>query len=163
MYNQSKCICIWFSWQIYMYRVVDNKGSAEPNSLAQPNLLCNPHNMAHTKQKRSKDPDLAKGSCGKHEISTIQPPGHQKDALTFQEKLTILNKMQKMKWTQKQTVSYYNNKGYGTRVSQTNMSHWLKDKEKMEAHVGDGGVNPATRHTCSVHHPELEAALTHWI
>ncbi len=89
--------------------------------------------------------------------------GCQKDTLTFQEKLTILDNMQKMKWSQKQTSSYYNNKGYGAQVSQTNISCWLKDKEKMEAHVGVGGVNPTTHRTHSDHHPELEAALTHWV
>ena len=119
--------------------------------------------MARTKQKKQKDLDLAKGSCGKREISTIRQPGHQKDALTFQEKLTILDKMQKMKWSQKQTSLYYSNKGYGARISQSNISRWLKDKEKMEAHVGAGGVNPTTRRTRRVHHPELEAALTHWV
>ncbi len=53
-----------------MYRVVDNKGSAKQNSLAQLNLLCNPHNMACTKQKRSNDPKEAV-------VNTRSPPsGH---------------------------------------------------------------------------------------
>ena len=85
----------------------------------------------HLKQKRQKDSDLATGSHGKHKISTIWQTGHQKDASTFQEKLTILDKMQEMGWTQKQTASYYNNKGYAGQVSPTNISCWLKDKEKL--------------------------------
>ena len=78
----------------------------------------------------------------------------------FQEKLIILQKMETMGWTQMQTASYYNNKGYGTWVSQVNISCWLKDKQKMETHVGDGGVNPTTHCICSVWYPELEAAPT---
>jgi len=68
--------------------------------------------VPHTQQKPA-DPDLSKGTCGKHKICTIHPKSQQKDALTFQEKLNILVKMQKMGWTQKQTASYYNREGYG--------------------------------------------------
>jgi len=35
-----------------------------------------------------------------------------------------------MGWTQKQTASYYNNKGYGNQVNQVNILCWLKDKQK---------------------------------
>ena len=71
--------------------------------------------------------------------------------------------MEEMGWTQKQTASYFNNKGYGNRVSQMSISHWLKDRQKMEMHVGDGGINPTTCCMCSVQHPELEAALALWV
>src|SRR6267154_4877057 len=153
---------------VYIYREVYNKGSAPPNKkencvLLQPSLCCNPHNMARTKQKKQNDPNLSKGACSTHEVCTIQPQAHQKDALTFQEKLTILQKMATMGWMQKQTASYYNNKGYGTWVNQVNISRWLKDKQKMETHVADGGINLTTRRICSVQYPELEAALALWI
>ena len=81
----------------------------------------------------------------------------------FQEKLAILQKMATMGWTQKQTASHYSSKGYGAQVSQVNISCWLKDKEKMEKHLGDGGINPAIRCIRSVQYPELEAALALWI
>jgi len=118
--------------------------------------------MPHTQQKPA-DPELSKGTCGKHKISTICPKREQKDALTFQEKLDILAKMQKMGWTQKQTALYYNREGYGNRVSQVNISHWLKEQEKMQSHISEGGINATTSCTCSVRHPELEAALTLWV
>src|SRR5258708_22389312 len=73
------------------------------------------------------------------------------------------SKMKTMGWTQKQTASYYSSKGYGTQVSQVNISCWMKDKQKMETHVGDGGINPTTCCIHSVQHPELEAALALWI
>jgi len=68
-----------------------------------------------------------------------------------------------MGWTQKQTALYYNREGYGNRVSQVNISRWLKEQEKMESHISEGGINPTTRRTRSVKHPELEAALTLWV
>ena len=71
--------------------------------------------------------------------------------------------MEEMGWTQKQTASYFNNKGYGNWVSQMNISHWLKDWPKLEMHVGDGGINPTTCCMCSVQYPELEAALVLWV
>jgi len=33
----------------------------------------------------------------------------------------------------------------------------------MESHISEGGINATTCHTCSVKHPELEAALTLWV
>ena len=68
-----------------------------------------------------------------------------------------------MGWTQKQTALYYNREGYGNRVSQVNISRWLKEQEKMESHISEGGINPTTHRTCSVKHPELEAALMLWV
>jgi hypothetical protein len=62
-----------------------------------------------------------------------------------------------------QTASYYNNQGYGNWVTQVNISHWLKDQDKMQSHISEGGINPTTCHTCSVKHPELEAALALWV
>ena len=119
--------------------------------------------MARTDQTTIKEPDQSTGAAGKCKISTIRPKGHQKDALTFQEKLAILHKMEEMGWTQKQTVSYYSNKGYGSQISQSNISCWQRDKEKMVKHIGEGGINATTRCICSVQHPELEAALALWV
>ena len=119
--------------------------------------------MARTNQRKKADSDLSTGTCGRRKISTIRPKERQKDALTYQEKLTILQKMEEMGWTQKQTASYFNNNGYGNWVSQMNISRWLKDQQKMEMHVGDGGINPTTHHMHSVQYPELEAALALWV
>ena len=83
--------------------------------------------MARTNQRKKSDSDLSTGSCGRRKISTIRPKECKKDELTYQEKLTILRKMEEMGWTQRQTASYFNNKGYGNWVSQRNMSCWLKD------------------------------------
>jgi hypothetical protein len=118
--------------------------------------------MPHTHQKPI-DLDLSKGTHGKCKISTICPKIQQKDALSFQEKLCILAKMKEMGWTQKQTASYYNNQGYGNQVTQVNISCWLKDQDKMQSHISEGGINPTTHCTCSVKHPELEAALALWV
>ena len=54
---------------------------------------CKPRNMACTKQKIQKVPNLSKGACSIHKICTIRPKANQKNALTFQEKLAILQKM----------------------------------------------------------------------
>jgi hypothetical protein len=51
--------------------------------------------MSRTHQKPT-DPGLSKGAHGKRKICTIHPKGQQRDALTFQEKLDILSKMQEM-------------------------------------------------------------------
>ena len=57
--------------------------------------------------------DLSKGACGTRKICTIRPKASQKDALTFQEKLAILQKTATMGWTQKQTVSHLLDPCYG--------------------------------------------------
>ena len=68
-----------------------------------------------------------------------------------------------MRWGQKQTAEYFNSIGYGNRVSQVNISHWLKDKEKLVAHLANGGISTTTRQISKPKHPELEAALTLWV
>jgi len=35
--------------------------------------------------------------------------------------------------------------------------------QKMQSHISEGGINATTCHTCSVKHPELEAALTLYV
>ncbi len=71
--------------------------------------------------------------------------------------------MKQMGWGQKQTAEYFNSIGYGNRVSQVNISCWLKDKEKLVAHLVSGGISATTCRISKPKHPDLEAALTLWV
>ena len=117
--------------------------------------------MARTKQK-PKNPDIATGKHGKRNACTISAPC-KKDALSVEEKVKILDKMKQMGWSQKQTAEYFNSIGYGNHVSQVNISHWLKDKEKLVAHLASGGISSTMHRISKPKHPELEAALTLWV
>src|SRR5258706_11184758 len=53
--------------------------------------------------------------------------------------------------------------GYGSCVSQVNISCWLKDKEKLVSHLASGGISATTHRISKPKHPELETALTLWV
>jgi len=118
--------------------------------------------MARTKQK-PKNPDIATGKHGKQNACTIQPAPCKKDVLSVEEKVKILDKMKQMGWGQKQTAEYFNSISYGNCVSQVNISHWLKDKEKLVAHLASGGISATTCQISKPKHPELEVALALWV
>ncbi len=118
--------------------------------------------MARTKQKL-KNPAIATGKYGKRNVCTIQPAPCKKNALSVEERVTILDKMKEMGWSQKQTAEYYSSMGYGSCVSQVNISRWLKDKEKLVSHLASGGISATTHRISKPKHPELETALTLWV
>src|SRR5258706_2848956 len=118
--------------------------------------------MARTKQKL-KNPAIATGKYGKQNVCTIQPVPCQKNALSVEERVTILDKMKEMGWSQKQTAEYYSSMGYGSCVGQVNVSRWLKDKEKLVSHLASGRISATTCQISKPKHPELETALTLWV
>jgi len=65
--------------------------------------------------------------------------------------------------TQKQAANYWAENGYRGRVSQKNISIWVKNEDRMRGEVARGGAKGATRRIREVKFPELEAALTLWV
>ena len=96
--------------------------------------------------------------------TTSQNDAQQKlKALTFSEKLEVLDHMRTHRLTQKQAAEYWQENGYRDRVSQKNISMWVKNEERIRGEVARGGAKAASRRIREVRFPELEAALKLWI
>ena len=63
--------------------------------------------------------------------------------------------------SQSQTAKHFAAQGYGTRVSQKNISKWKTNEAQIQRKVETGGA--ATQRAQEVHYPELEAALKLWV
>jgi len=87
----------------------------------------------------------------------------KRKALTFSEKIKILDYMRAHRLTQKQTADYWQENGYQGRVSQKNVSMWVKNEERIRGEVANGGAKAATCRIRDVKFPELEGALKLWV
>lgn len=87
----------------------------------------------------------------------------KKKALTFSDKIKIIDHMRAHRLTQKQAAEYWDENGYQGRVTQKNISVWLKNEDRIRAEVALGGAKRATRRIREVKFPALEAALTLWV
>ena len=87
----------------------------------------------------------------------------KKKALMFSEKVKILNHMRTHQLTQKQAAEYWQENGFRDRVTQKNISIWVKNKERIRAAIAQGGAGGTTCRIREVKFPELEAALKLWI
>ncbi len=84
----------------------------------------------------------------------------KRKALTFSDKIKVLDHMQAHQLTQKQTAEYWQENGYQDRVLQKNISIWVKNEEQIHT---QGGAKAATCCMRGVKFPNLEAVLTLWI
>ena len=98
-----------------------------------------------------------------HQTSSQNNDERKRKALTFSEKIKILDYMRTHQLTQKQTADYWQENGYRDRVSQKNISMWVKNEERIRGEVVHGGAKAATRRIREVRFPELEGALKLWI
>jgi len=101
---------------------------------------------------------------GLHTVDTHQDKDEQKKkVLSFYDKVKVLDYMQAHHLTQKQTADYWQENGYQGRISQKNISIWVKNEEHIQREVAKGGTKAATHHIREVKFPELEAALKLWV
>ena len=87
----------------------------------------------------------------------------KKKALTFSDKIKILDYMHTHQLMQKQTTNYWQENGYQDGVSQKNISIWVKNEECIWAEVAQGGAKGAICRIRKIWFPELEEALTLWV
>ena len=96
--------------------------------------------------------------------NTMQDDDEQKKkALPFSDKLKMIDHMHTHQLTQKQAANYWAENGYRGRVSQKNISIWVKNEDCMQEEVMQGGAKGATHCIRGVKFPKLEAALTLWV
>jgi len=101
---------------------------------------------------------------GRRTVDTSQDKDEwKKKALSFYDKIKVLDYMRAHHLTQKQTADYWQENGYQGRVSQKNISIWVKNEERIRGEVAKGGTKAATCRIREVKFPELEAALKLWV
>jgi len=101
---------------------------------------------------------------GRHTVDTGQDKDERKKkALSFYDKIKVLDYMRAHHLTQKQTTDYWQENGYQGRVSQKNILIWVKNEEHIRGEVAKGGTKAATHHIREVKFPELKAALKLWV
>ena len=74
----------------------------------------------------------------------------------------ILDYMKVNHLTQSQTSNHFAAQGYGTRVSQKNISKWKTNEDQIWRKVMEAG-GAATQRSQEVRYPEIEAALKLWV
>ena len=69
---------------------------------------------------------------GQRTVDTSQHNDERKKkALTFAEKIQVLDYMRAHHLTQKQAAEYWQENGYQNRVSQKNISMWVKNEARI--------------------------------
>jgi len=73
---------------------------------------------------------------GRRTVDTSQHKDERKKkALSFYDKIKVLDYMRAHQLTQKQTADYWQENGYQGRVSQKNISIWVKNEERIRGEV----------------------------